>query len=249
MFEGGLTPFFSRLKDQAARERLIQEFRERQPEWPQWETGTWCDKAYSPEIGWSHHRLYGFRNVNLRRYEGVNLEAIAEDLGKDPFEALFELTLAEQGRLYYTSGFHDDEGFDMVLGAFLRLPNMSFMTDAVGIGRRAQHPSHYGTFPRFLGRHAREWETFPLAEAIRKCTSLPARQFGLKDRGVIRENAWADLVVFDPGTVRDTASFAAPYQYPQGIETVIVNGVPVWNAGEYRVDERAGVVLRSNKQT
>jgi N-acyl-D-aspartate/D-glutamate deacylase len=133
----------------------------------------------------------------------------------------------------------------MAIGAFLRLPHMSCMTDAVGIGRRAKHPSHYGTFPRFLGKHARDWETFSLPEAVRKCTSLPAQQLGLKDRGVIREGAYADLVVFDSKTVNDTASFAKPYQFPRGIETVIINGRPVWHQGKYHQSDRPGMVLSS----
>jgi N-acyl-D-amino-acid deacylase len=244
MFDGGLPAFFERLRDPRIRDRLVDEFKHREPEWPQWETGTWCDKAYSEEVGWSMHRFYGFRSADLRRYEGLNLEAIAEDMGEGPLETFIELTLAEGGRLYYTSGHHDDEGFDMAMGGFLSLPHMACMTDAVGIGRRARHPSHYGAFPRFLGKHGRDWETFPLAEAIRKCTSLPASQLGLKDRGTIREGAFADLVIFDPETVSDTSSFAVPFQYAKGIEAVLVNGTPVWHLDEYREQQRAGMVLR-----
>ncbi|RJP18979.1 MAG: hypothetical protein C4520_13590 [Candidatus Abyssobacteria bacterium SURF_5] len=246
MLEGGLPAFFTRLGRREIRDRLIDEFKHRKPEWPQWKSGTWCDFEWDEEAGWGDYRFYGFRKKEHLAYEGLNLEAIAEDMSRNPFEALFDLTVAESGRLYYTSGSHDDEGFDMAMGMFLQLPHMSFMTDAVGIGRQAKHPSHYGTFPRFLARHARDWATFPLAEAIRKCTSLPAHQLGIKDRGVIREGAYADLVIFDPDTVEDMASFAAPYRYPQGIETVLINGAPVWHNGEYLgANERPGMVLRN----
>jgi N-acyl-D-amino-acid deacylase len=133
---------------------------------------------------------------------------------------------------------------DTMMGLFLKLPHMAFMTDAVGIGHRAQHPSHYGTFPRFIGRHVRQWETFTLEEAIRKCTSLPAAQLGLDGRGVIKEGAHADIVIFDPDKIIDKASFAKPYQYSEGIQTVIVNGVPVWHEGQYSADRPAGQVIR-----
>ncbi len=163
-------------------------------------------------------------------------------MGKDPYEALFDLTMEEK-RLYYTSGFYDDEGFDMALGVFLRLPHMSFMTDAVGIGHRAQHPSHYGAFPRFMGRHVREWETFTLEEAVRKGTSLPAAQLGLPGRGVIREGAHADIVIFDRDRIIDKASFASPYQYAEGVETVIINGAPVWHEGRFNPDTPPGQII------
>lgn len=246
MFEDGLPAFFERLKNPKVRERLLHEFKTRGPEWPTWKTGTWPDHRYDKEAGWSRHRLHGFRKPENRKYEGVNLEAIAEDMGKDPFEALFELTLVENGRLYYTAGFHDDDGFDMAMGVFLRLPNMSCMTDSVGIGHRAPHPSIYGAFPRFLGRHGRDWATFSLEEAVRKCTSLPARQLGLPDRGVLREGAFADIVIFDRDKINDKAAFARPFLYPEGIETVIINGAPVWFDGQYRADSPAGHVITRN---
>jgi N-acyl-D-amino-acid deacylase len=244
MFEGGMPAFFERLRDEKTRERLADEFRHGEARWPTWETGTWADHRYDEEIGWSNHRFYGFRKPEHQRYEGLNLEAIAEDLGKNPFDALFDLTLDEGGRLYYTAGPHDDEGYDMAIGIFLKLPHMAFMTDAVGIGRRARHPSHYGSYPRFIGRHVREWETFTLEEAVRKSTSLPAAQIGLKDRGILREGACADIVIFDSDRLADRASFARPYQYSEGIESVIINGVPVWHEGRYRHDRPAGRVVR-----
>lgn len=237
MFEGGLVKFFERLKDLGIRKQLVKEFG-KEPEWPS------PGREYDKEIGWSRHRLHGFRRPEYRRYEGVNLEAIAEDMGKDPFEALFDITLEEQGRLYYTSGFHDDEETDMMLGVCLKLPHMSFMTDAVGIGHRSPHPSHYGAFPRFMGRHVRDWETFSLEEAVRKCTSLPAAQLGLPGRGVIREGARADIVIFDPAKIRDVGSFSRPFQYPEGIQTVLINGVPVWHERRFHTDAPSGEIVR-----
>ncbi len=105
------------------------------------------------------------------------------------------------------------------------------------------HPRLWGTFPRVLGHYARELGLFSLEEAVRKMTSLPARQFGLKDRGVVREGAYADLVLFDPATVLDRASFDTPTLPAAGIELVLVNGRVVWRDGT-STGERPGRALR-----
>jgi N-acyl-D-amino-acid deacylase len=90
------------------------------------------------------------------------------------------------------------------------------------------HPRLWGAFPRVLGRYCRELGLFPLEEAVRRMTGVPAGVFGLRDRGVIREGAFADLVIFDPATVIDRADFSEPQQAAAGIELVMVNGEAVW---------------------
>jgi len=244
MFEGGMDAFFGRLDDAKIRERLVDEIKHWEPRWPTWETNMWPDHRFDEEEGWKSYRVYGFAEPEHRKFEGLDLESIANDMGKDPFDTLFDLTLAEKARLYYTSGFHDDEGIDMAIGMYLKLPHMSFMTDAVGIGHRAIHPSHYGSYPRFLGKHVRDWQTYTLEEAVRKSTSRPAEQLGLTDRGVIREGAHADITIFDPDRIDDKASFAEPYQYSEGIETVMINGIPVWHENKYHADALAGQIIR-----
>jgi N-acyl-D-amino-acid deacylase len=99
-----------------------------------------------------------------------------------------------------------------------------------GIG--STHPRGAGTFPRVLGLYVREKRWLTLPEAIRKMTSLPAQRLGWKDRGVIREGAYADLVLFDPETVIDRSTFERPFELPTGIEQVLVNGVTVWQEGK-----------------
>jgi N-acyl-D-aspartate/D-glutamate deacylase len=104
------------------------------------------------------------------------------------------------------------------------------------------HPRAYGSFPRFL-RRALDSRSLPLEDAIRKVTSFPASRVGLSDRGVIKKGCWADLVLFDPQTLRDTATFTDPHRYPEGIERVWVNGRLVAERGEPR-EQKAGRVLR-----
>jgi N-acyl-D-amino-acid deacylase len=113
--------------------------------------------------------------------------------------------------------------------AFYQQPWVMVASDG-GIG--AHHPRGAGTFPRVLGLYVREKHWLTLAEAIRKMTSLPAQRLGWKDRGVIREGAFADLVLFDPETVIDRSTFAKPFELPAGIEKVFLNGELVWDAGK-----------------
>ncbi len=117
----------------------------------------------------------------------------------------------------------------------LQWPSVSIGTDAAAIraegplSRGSPHPRAYGTFPRILGKYVREERALTLSDAVRRMTSLAASQFGIAERGTLREGYFADVVVFDPSTVRDTATFEKPHQYPVGIHHVIVNGVPVLN--------------------
>ncbi|NLG36008.1 MAG: amidohydrolase family protein [Lentisphaerae bacterium] len=102
----------------------------------------------------------------------------------------------------------------------------------VDYGQGHPHPRHYGTCPRVLGHYARDEKVLPLAEAVRRMTAMPAARLGLADRGVLAEGAWADLVVFDPATIRDTATFEHPHQYPVGLSWVVVNGEVVVDHGQ-----------------
>jgi N-acyl-D-amino-acid deacylase len=110
------------------------------------------------------------------------------------------------------------------------------------LARGRPHPRSYGTFPRFLGHYCRDLGLLPLEEGVRKCTSLPARRLGLADRGVIRPGAKADLVVFDPATILDRATYTDPHQYPVGVHHVIVNGQIVLS-GDGETQTGAGRVL------
>jgi len=128
---------------------------------------------------------------------------------------------------------------------FMRHPQVSIASDSsvLEFGKGVPHPRGYGNNARVLAHYVRENNTISLEEAVRKMTSLPAAQFGFENRGILREGFAADLVVFDPATVQDTATYADPHQYPEGIPYVIVNGVPVVDQGEHS-GARPGQMLR-----
>jgi len=138
--------------------------------------------------------------------------------------------------------FSQDES---VVERFLRLPYANVCTDGLLGGR--PHPRAYGTYPRILGRYVREKKVTTLEEAVRKMTSQAAIRVGLTDRGLVRPGMMADVVVFDPATVKDTATFEKPHQYAVGVSAVVVNGqVALENSKMTGV--RGGVAIKLNAQ-
>jgi len=121
----------------------------------------------------------------------------------------------------------------------IKLPYVSFCSDAGSIAAEGMflennvHPRAYGSFARLLGKYVREEKVIPLEEAIRKLTSLPCENLGIKKRGRLRAGYFADLVIFDPATIKDHATFEKPHQYSQGVIHVVVNGIQVIKAGQH----------------
>jgi N-acyl-D-aspartate/D-glutamate deacylase len=166
---------------------------------------------------------------------GKRLSQIAAERKQDNWDTLFALLTENEGRvgaLYHMMA-EDD------VKTAMQIPWVSVGTDSAAIrpegelGRGQPHPRSYGTFPRILGRYVRDEKVLTLPEAIRKMTSLAATQMKIAERGTLREGYFADVVVFDPGKVADTATFEKPHQYPVGIETVIVNGVVTLRNGQH----------------
>jgi len=166
---------------------------------------------------------------------GKNMAEIAQAQGMDPLEAAFDLIVVSEGQV---SCVWFDQSEDNVR-TLMQDPLVAVGSDGYALspkgvlGQRKPHPRSYGTFPRVLGHYVREERVLSLEEAVRKMTSLTAERFDLTDRGVIREGAWADLVLFDAQTVAERAMFTEPQQYPVGIPYVIVNGVMVIEQGEH----------------
>ena len=173
-----------------------------------------------------------FTNPALQNLEGKSVAQIAQERGRDPVETCFDL-VAEEGSFVF--GVYHNMSEDDVR-TVMRQPWVSIASDAGALNEAAPgkpHPRAYGTNPRVLGKYVRQERVLTLEDAIRKMTSLPAQVLGLRDRGVLREGCWADLVAFDPDTVADTATYERPQQYPQGIPYVLVNGELVIDRGEH----------------
>jgi N-acyl-D-amino-acid deacylase len=206
---GGPGPLKQRLAERTARERLRRELAER-------------GAAYTSPAGWADVRLGAFRAPDNLRWESRSLADVMRETGRDAVDTLCDLLLSERlGVSQVTGG-----PWSKTLRPFVAHPVGMVGTDSTFVGAKPS-PRTYGSFPRILGQFVRDEALLTLEEAVRKMTSAPAARLGLRDRGVLRDGAWADVVVFDPATVRSTATYEEPRSYPLGIETVVVNGTVV----------------------
>jgi N-acyl-D-amino-acid deacylase len=196
----------------------------------------------SDRAGWEKGlaEIGGAKNVLLSNYEakpewqGKTIAELAATTGKDAVSVIQEIVQNGGGSVVVTAMQERD------VRAFIAHPRIMFCTDG---GLRGTHPRGAGSFPRILGKYVREDRVLPLEQAIRKATSLPAWRMGFKDRGAIAPGKKADLVLFDPRTVRDTATTKDPRSAPVGLTDVLVNGTPVLRDGRL-TGERPGRVLR-----
>ena len=176
--------------------------------------------------------VVGFQVDSLKRYEGKRLDAIAKSMGVDWADAIIDLTIAEKDRLGQLLFIASDSNVAMQF----RQPWMKFATDASGMDPDSAtgmtHPRAYGNYPRILGRFVREQHVLTLEDAIRKMTWSVASRLSLRDRGMIAEGMYADIVVFDPSTIIDRATYEKPHQLSVGMKHVFVNGVEVVTDGK-----------------
>jgi N-acyl-D-amino-acid deacylase len=222
---GGREAWIQRLRDPAIRARVAAEMRR-------------------PGEGWEN-LFYGagpegmtfsdFRTPALRRYVGRTLADVARERGTSPEETVMDLVVEDGSRvgtLYFLMS--EDN-----VRREVQLPWVSFGSDAASVAPEGlflnehPHPRTYGNFARLLGRYVRDEGLVPLPEAIRRLTSLPATNLGIADRGALRPGFYADLAIFDPRTIADRATYAAPHAYAVGMRQVFVNGVQVLKDGTH----------------
>jgi N-acyl-D-aspartate/D-glutamate deacylase len=243
--EGGSAKLVERLKDRSLRARIRRDMEDPNPTWENryQSAGTW-DNIQLASIGRTRGRATTGESPN-RKYEGMRIGQAAKLAGQDPFDFVFDLLIEERGSVgcVYFIMSEDD------LKLALRQPWVGIGSDGSALATEGPlrsgvpHPRSFGTFPRVLGRYVREEKVIALEEAVRKMTSLPASILGLTDRGTIATGQQADLVLFDPDVVADRATFENPFQYPVGIDTVIVGGQVVLDEGRH-TNARPGKVLR-----
>ncbi len=233
--DGGADKELARLEDPETRERLKREVNTLTDEW----------EASAAEDGWENIVVIGFRKPQNKRFENKSVSEIGKVLAKDPTDTAFDL-ITDEGPLLYAI-YHDINEDDVM--TVIRHPLGSIGSDGESVcpygplGESMVHPRSYGTFPRVIRRYAIEKKAFPLEEAVRKMTSWPAERIGITDRGILAKGMAADIVIFDPRTIRDKATFENPHQFPDGIQAVIVNGSLTVSEGKH-TKERAGLVLR-----
>ncbi|MBA2373880.1 MAG: amidohydrolase family protein, partial [Chloroflexi bacterium] len=213
--EGGPKPLKARLAERDARERLRTEFAAR-------------GAAYTSAAGWADVRLGAFHRPDLLRWESRTMAEVMAETARDAVDVICDLLLAEDlGVNQVTSG-----PWTETLRPFIVHPVGMVGTDSTFVGAKPS-PRTYGSFPRILGQFVRDEALLSLEEAVRKMTSAPAARLGLRERGMLRDGAFADIVVFDPATIRSNATYDEPRAFPDGVEHVLVNGTLVVDGGRH----------------
>ena len=228
--EGGADKMIARLRDKAQRARARTDFLKADTEWPE---------------SASRILITSVINDDLRKYQGKTLADIAKEEKKDPLDVLMDIVAADRGNTYrVTFSMSEDD-----VRAALSNPLVSFNTDSSAVAedgvfaQEKAHPRAWGSATRILGYYVRDEKVLTLEQAIRRMTSLPAARMHLKDRGILKPGMAADLVAFDPATVRERSTFADPSHYSEGVPYVAVNGQLVVDEGKI-TPARPGRILK-----
>jgi N-acyl-D-amino-acid deacylase len=223
--EGGYEAWAKRLQDPALRPSILEAMRTKTDEW----------ENLLLAAGAEGTLLVGFKNESLKTLTGKTLAEVAAERGTSPEETAIDLVVEDGSRVQVVYFLMSEENVKRQIA----LPWVAFGSDAGSMApegvflRSSTHPRAYGNFARLLGKYVRDENVVPLEEAVRRLTSFPADNLSLPDRGRLAPGAFADVVVFDPATVQDRATYESPHQYATGMRHVFVNGVAVLAEGEH----------------
>jgi len=223
--EGGYQSWAERLQNPAIRERVLAEMVVPTNDW----------ENLGRQAGAEGTLLVGFQNPQLRRYTGMTLAEVAAERETSPAETAIDLVVEDGSRVQVVYFLMSEEN----VAKGVALPWVSFASDAGSMApegsflERSTHPRAYGNFARVLGKYVRVEQVITLPDAIRKLTKLPATNLKIRDRGELKENYFADIVIFDPSEIQDHATFEDPHQYSTGMRHVLVNGEIVLREGEH----------------
>jgi N-acyl-D-amino-acid deacylase len=224
--DGGYEALFKRLEDPATRQKIAAEVRTPGDKW---------ENLYLASGSPDRVLLVGFKSEKLKPLTGKTLAEVAKMRGKDPVETIMDLIVEDRSRVGTVYFLMSEENIKKEL----RQPWVSIGSDAASMApegvflKSSTHPRAYGNFARLLGKYVREEKVISLTEAVRRLTGLPATNLGLDRRGFLRTGMFADVVVFDPATIADRATFENPHQYAVGVKHVFVNGGQVLKDGEH----------------
>jgi N-acyl-D-amino-acid deacylase len=224
--DGGYEALFKRLADPATREKIAAEVRTPSDKW---------ENLFLAAGSADRVLLVGFKSEKLKPLTGKTLAEVAKLQGKDPVETIMDLIVEDRSRVGTVYFLMSEENIKKEL----RQPWVSLGSDASSMApegvflKSSTHPRAYGNFARLLGKYVREEKVISLTDAVRRLTGLPATNLGLDHRGFLRTGMFADVVVFDPATIADRATFENPHQYAVGVKHVFVNGQQVLKDGEH----------------
>ena len=223
--EGGHDEWVKQLQVPSVREKVSQEMLDENSAW----------ENFFMQAGPKGILLTGFRNSKLKKYIGMTLQEVSEIRGTSPQITAMDLVIEDNSRIDAVFFLMSEENVTKQI----KKPWMSFGSDAGAIANegvfleKSLHPRAYGNFARVIGKYVRDEQAITMKEAIRRLTSLPAKNIGIQDRGSIQLNNYADIIIFDPEEVNDKATFKKPHQYAVGMKHVFVNGKQVLKDGEH----------------
>lgn len=226
VLDGGYEALFKRLQDPEIRKKIHKEVVTPTDQWENMYISSGSPKGIL---------LVEFKSEKLKPLTGKTLAEVAQMRGKDPVETIMDLVLEDRSRVGTVYFMMSEDNIKKQI----RLPWVSFGSDAGSLAtegdflKSSTHPRAYGNFSRLLGKYVREEKVIPLHEAIRRLSGLPATNLGLDRRGFLKKGMFADVVVFDPATIADRATFENPHQYSVGVKHVFVNGAHVLKDGEH----------------
>jgi N-acyl-D-amino-acid deacylase len=226
VLDGGYSELYKRIQDPATRKRILEEIRTPTDKW---------ENLYLAAGSADKVLLIGFKNEKLKPLTGKTLAEVAKMRGTDPENTILDLVLEDQSRVGTVYFLMDEENIKKQI----RVPWVSFGSDAESMApegaflKSNPHPRAYGNFARLLGKYVRDEKVISLQEAVRRLTSLPATNLGLDRRGFLKKGFFADVVIFDPKTIADKATFEKPHQFAVGVRDVFVNGTQVLKNGEH----------------
>jgi len=226
VLDGGYSELYKRIQDPATRKRIIEEMRTPSDKWENLRLA-----AGSPD----KVILVGFKSDKLKPLTGKTLGEVAKMRGTDPENTILDLVLEDQSRIGTVYFLMDEANIKKQI----KYPWVSFGSDAESMApegaflKSNPHPRAYGNFARLLGKYVREEKVISLEEAVRRLTSLPAGNLGLDRRGLLKNGYFADVVIFDPNTIADKATFEKPHQFAVGVRDVFVNGTHMLKDGTH----------------
>ncbi len=224
--DGGYPALFKRIQDPETRKRILAEIRTPTDKW---------ENLYLAAGSADKVLLVGFKNEKLKPLTGKTLAEVAKMRGTDPENTILDLILEDQSRVGTIYFLMSEDNIKKQI----KYPWVSFGSDAESEApegaflKSNPHPRAYGNFVRLLGKYVRDEKVISLQEAVRRLSGLPATNLGLDRRGFLKPGYFADLVVFDPATIADKATFERPHQFAVGVRDVFVNGIPVLRGGEH----------------
>lgn len=234
-FEGGVDKMLERIKIDENREKIKRDITEGIPGWQNF-AGS-CKS-------WDDITIVSVTKECNAWMEGKTISEIANATNRDEFTTVFEILISENGRVQITPNMMDEEDVDRILchpESMIGSDSMSLATEGL-LAKTSTHPRAFGTHARVLSHYVRERKLISLEDGVKKLTSMPAKILGIKDRGILAEGNYADIVIFDKDLIKDTATYANPKQYPEGIEVVLVNGKVALEDGR-QIDVLNGKIL------